>query len=76
LVPSRTHLHLTPTQSLKSTTKDLLYEQFRTEKLLARRATASISDVERKKLIDGALHHSFEESLGEREKLIELGALV
>lgn len=41
------------TQSLKATTKDILYERFRTEKLLARRATANISEEERKRMIEG-----------------------
>lgn len=40
-------------QSLKTTTKDVLYERFRTEKLLARRATAHLSDSERKQMMKG-----------------------
>jgi len=39
-------------RSLKTVTKDVLYERFRTEKLLARRATANISEAERKRIID------------------------
>jgi hypothetical protein len=33
-----------------------LYEKYRTEKLLARRATRNVSDEERKRLLEGALH--------------------
>ena len=40
-------------QSLKATTKDVLYERFRTEKLLARRATAHISDSARQRIFKG-----------------------
>ncbi|KIJ54549.1 hypothetical protein M422DRAFT_240616 [Sphaerobolus stellatus SS14] len=39
-------------RSLKAATKDGLYERFRTEKLLARRATANISDSERKRIME------------------------
>ncbi|GJJ15538.1 hypothetical protein Clacol_009816 [Clathrus columnatus] len=39
-------------KSLKATTRDVLYERFRTEKLLARRATANISEDERKRMIE------------------------
>ncbi|KAF8578550.1 hypothetical protein K439DRAFT_1638699 [Ramaria rubella] len=38
-------------RTLKATTKDILYERFRTEKLLARRATANISDSDRKRIM-------------------------
>ncbi|KAF8503208.1 hypothetical protein BU17DRAFT_58496 [Hysterangium stoloniferum] len=40
-------------RSLKVITKDVLYERFRTEKLLARRATANISEADRKRIMDG-----------------------
>lgn len=34
-------------------TKDVLYERFRTEKLLARRATANITDTDRQRIYKG-----------------------
>jgi hypothetical protein len=40
-------------QILKTHTKEVLYEKYRTEKLLARRATANINDDERKRLLEG-----------------------
>ncbi|KAF8964397.1 septin family protein [Flammula alnicola] len=42
-----THLKL-----LKTHTKEVLYEKYRTEKLLARRATSHISDEERQRLLE------------------------
>jgi len=42
-----THLNL-----LKIRTKEVLYEKYRTEKLLARRATANISDDQRQRLLE------------------------
>lgn len=42
-----THLKL-----LKNRTKEVLYEKYRTEKLLARRATAQISDEQRQRLLE------------------------
>lgn len=36
-------------------TKEVLYEKYRTEKLLARRATRNISDDERQRLLEGTL---------------------
>ncbi len=38
---------------LKTNTKEVLYEKYRTEKLLARRATRNISDDDRKRLLEG-----------------------
>jgi septin family protein len=43
------------TQVLKTHTKEVLYEKYRTEKLLARRATRNISDDERQRLLEGML---------------------
>ena len=40
-------------QVLKLNTKEVLYEKYRTEKLLARRATRNISDDDRKRLLEG-----------------------
>jgi hypothetical protein len=40
-------------QLLKIRTKEVLYEKYRTEKLLARRATANISDDQRQRLLEG-----------------------
>jgi len=37
---------------LKTNTKEVLYEKYRTEKLLARRATRNISDDDRKRLLE------------------------
>lgn len=34
-------------------TKEVLYEKYRTEKLLARRATRNISEDDRKRLLEG-----------------------
>jgi septin family protein len=42
-------------QVLKTHTKEVLYEKYRTEKLLARRATRNISDDERQRLLEGTL---------------------
>lgn len=41
------------TQVLKIHTREVLYEKYRTEKLLARRATRNISDEDRLKLLEG-----------------------
>jgi hypothetical protein len=41
-------------QLLKIRTKEVLYEKYRTEKLLARRATANISNDQRQRLLEGA----------------------
>ncbi len=41
-------------QLLKIRTKEVLYEKFRTEKLLARRATRNIGEDETKRLLEGA----------------------
>ena len=41
-------------QMLKIRTKEVLYEKFRTEKLLARRATRNISEDETRRLLEGA----------------------
>jgi hypothetical protein len=38
---------------LKISTREVLYEKYRTDKLLARRATANISEKERKRLLQG-----------------------
>lgn len=38
---------------LKIRTKEVLYEKFRTEKLLARRATRNIGEDETKRLLEG-----------------------
>jgi septin family protein len=38
---------------LKTNTKEVLYEKYRTEKLLARRATRNISEDDRKRLLEG-----------------------
>lgn len=38
---------------LKRQTKEVLYEKYRTEKLLARRATRQITDDERQRLLEG-----------------------
>jgi hypothetical protein len=40
-------------QVLKTHTKEVLYEKYRTEKLLARRATRQITEEERKKFLEG-----------------------
>ncbi|KAF8798961.1 septin family protein [Phlegmacium glaucopus] len=48
-----THLKL-----LKIHTKEVLYENYRTEKLLARRATRQISEEERQRLFEGQFLHS------------------
>lgn len=42
-------------QVLKTHTKEVLYEKYRTEKLLARRATRNISEDERQRLLEGTL---------------------
>ena len=41
-------------QLLKIRTKEVLYERYRTEKLLARRATRNISEDETRRLLEGA----------------------
>ena len=41
-------------QLLKIRTKEVLYEKYRTEKLLARRATRNISEDETRRLLEGA----------------------
>lgn len=51
----RTAVLSTHLKALKASTKDVLYEQFRTEKLLARRATRNINDEDRKRLLAGEL---------------------
>ena len=38
---------------LKIRTKEVLYERYRTEKLLAKRATRNISEADTKKLLEG-----------------------
>ena len=40
---------------LKIRTKEVLYEKFRTEKLLARRATANIGEAETRRLLEGTV---------------------
>ena len=40
-------------QLLKIRTKEVLYEKYRTEKLLARRATRNISEDETRRLLEG-----------------------
>jgi septin family protein len=40
-------------QVLKTHTREVLYEKFRTEKLLARRATRKIGEEQTKKLLQG-----------------------
>jgi septin family protein len=47
-------------QVLKTHTREVLYEKFRTEKLLARRATRKIGEEQTKKLLQGAfsLNHA------------------
>ena len=42
-------------QLLKIRTKEVLYEKYRTEKLLARRATRNISEDETRRLLEGEL---------------------
>ena len=42
---------------LKIRTKEVLYEKYRTEKLLARRATRNISEDETRRLLEGEYHH-------------------
>ena len=44
---------------LKIRTKEVLYERYRTEKLLARRATQKISESDRRRLFEG----TFDEKL-------------
>ncbi|KAL1745126.1 Septin-domain-containing protein [Schizophyllum fasciatum] len=48
----RTAVLGTHLQPLKTRTKEVLYEKYRTEKLLARRATANISEDERARLLE------------------------
>ncbi|KAG8907706.1 hypothetical protein FRB99_002502 [Tulasnella sp. 403] len=52
-VAMRTAVLGTHMRTLKNNTKEVLYEKYRTEKLLARRATQTISDADRKKLLHG-----------------------
>lgn len=49
----RTAIFSTHMKVLKTNTKEVLYEKYRTEKLLARRATRNISEEERKRLLEG-----------------------
>lgn len=42
-------------QMLKIRTREVLYEKFRTEKLLAKRATRNIGETETRKLLEGEL---------------------
>ncbi|KAF9781879.1 Septin-domain-containing protein [Thelephora terrestris] len=49
----RTAVLSTHMMMLKVRTKEVLYEKFRTEKLLARRATKNIADADKKKLLEG-----------------------
>ncbi|KAJ6559153.1 septin family protein [Mycena vulgaris] len=48
----RTAVLSTHLKVLKNHTKEVLYERYRTEKLLARRATANITDDERQRLLE------------------------
>ncbi|KAJ7863055.1 Septin-domain-containing protein [Mycena olivaceomarginata] len=48
----RTAVLSTHLKILKTHTKEVLYEKYRTEKLLARRATANITDDERQRLLE------------------------
>ncbi|TRM64018.1 Septin-domain-containing protein [Schizophyllum amplum] len=48
----RTAVLSTHLKTLKTRTKEVLYEKYRTEKLLARRATANISEDERNRLLE------------------------
>ncbi|KAI5117323.1 hypothetical protein M0805_002338 [Coniferiporia weirii] len=48
----RTAVLSTHFKVLKTNTKEVLYEKYRTEKLLARRATRNISDEDRKRLLE------------------------
>jgi septin family protein len=48
----RTAVFSTHLKLLKIRTKEVLYEKYRTEKLLARRATANISDDQRQRLLE------------------------
>ncbi|KAJ7069728.1 septin family protein [Mycena amicta] len=48
----RTAVLSTHLKVLKNHTKEVLYEKFRTEKLLARRATANITEEERQRLLE------------------------
>jgi hypothetical protein len=48
----RTAVLSTHLKILKTHTKEVLYEKYRTEKLLARRATRNISDAERQRLLE------------------------
>lgn len=48
----RTAVLSTHLKILKTHTKEVLYEKYRTEKLLARRATANINEEERKRLLE------------------------
>jgi len=51
-----TSIYIFASQLLKIRTKEVLYEKYRTEKLLARRATANISDDQRQRLLEGMVH--------------------
>lgn len=48
----RTAVLSTHLKILKTHTKEVLYEKYRTEKLLARRATRNVSDEERKRILE------------------------
>jgi len=48
----RTAVFSTHMKMLKVRTKEVLYERYRTEKLLARRATAKISEVDRRRMFE------------------------
>ncbi|KAI0696004.1 Septin-domain-containing protein [Cytidiella melzeri] len=50
----RTAVLSTHMKLLKIRTKEVLYERYRTEKLLARRATQQISETDRRRIIEGA----------------------
>ncbi|KAG8857948.1 hypothetical protein FRB96_005439 [Tulasnella sp. 330] len=53
-VALRTAVLGTHMRALRNSTKEVLYENFRTEKLLARRATQSFNEMERQKMLQGA----------------------
>ncbi|KAG8923121.1 hypothetical protein FRC00_006598 [Tulasnella sp. 408] len=52
-VPLRAAVLGSHMRALKKNTKEVLYEKFRTEKLLARRATSAFSDADRTKMLSG-----------------------
>lgn len=47
-------------QLLKIRTKEVLYERYRTEKLLARRATQNISDSDKHRMLEGEFQREME----------------